>query len=74
MGQNRKCSLRVDRVRFAPDSGLKADIAAGPLCAMSRHGRCKLLQKKKPPEGGPLNSNPMIVDQAAINAGLIIEI
>jgi hypothetical protein len=40
-------------VRFVPDSDIKD----------ASH------QKKKPPEGGLLNSNLMIVDQAAINAG-----
>ena len=36
MGQNRKSSLRADRVRFAPDSGLKLDIVGGPKSVESR--------------------------------------
>jgi hypothetical protein len=32
-GQNRKSSMRAYVFRFAPDSGLKSDIAGGPFCA-----------------------------------------
>jgi hypothetical protein len=31
MGQKAKYSLRAHRVRFAPESGLKSDIAGGPV-------------------------------------------
>jgi hypothetical protein len=51
------------------DSGLNSDIAEGPVRAMKRHGGCKS-RNEKPPEGGLTNSS-MIVDQAAINTGLL---
>jgi hypothetical protein len=37
MGQKAKYSLRADIVRFAPESGLKSDIAGGPFRANRRH-------------------------------------
>src|ERR1700682_5646700 len=36
MGQKAKYSLRADVFRFAPDSGLKSDIAGGPFRARKR--------------------------------------
>jgi hypothetical protein len=37
MCQKAKYSVRAHIVRFAPESGLKSDIAGGPVRAMNRH-------------------------------------
>jgi hypothetical protein len=33
LGQNRKSSMRANVFRFAPESGLKSDMARCPVCA-----------------------------------------
>jgi hypothetical protein len=52
VGQKAKYSLRAHIVRFAPESGLKSDLAGGPFRAKLRHGDFKKPLKEKPPEGG----------------------
>jgi hypothetical protein len=55
-------------VRFRAHYGLKSDIAGGPKSARLEHAGSKL-QQKKAARRAALNSNPMVVDQAAINTG-----
>jgi hypothetical protein len=44
-GQKAKYSLRADVFRFAPESGLKSDIAPCPKSAMSGHGGARGMPK-----------------------------
>ena len=58
----------VDDVRFGAHSGPKPDITGLPKSARLGHAGSKLQQKKAAPRAA-LNSNPMVVDEAAINTG-----
>jgi hypothetical protein len=40
-GQKAKYSPRAHEVRFAPDNGLKSDLAGGPFRADRRHAKCE---------------------------------
>ena len=54
-------------VCFSPHCGLNSDIAACPKSAKTGSGEYKS-RKEKAARRRLLNSNPIIVDQAAINA------
>jgi hypothetical protein len=68
MGQTRKSGVAI----ATSDLSLKADIKRTPR-EVRKVPRTDIADashaKKKPPEGGSLNSSLMIVDQAALNAG-----
>jgi hypothetical protein len=55
-------------VRFPPDSDEIPDIPDRQLRAELRHRGCKPIKRESRPKAA-LDSNPMIVDQAAIKVG-----
>jgi hypothetical protein len=58
---------RMTILSASPGSG-RCSALASSHSARNQTSRTQVAQKEKPPEGG-FQSNPMILDQAAINAG-----
>jgi hypothetical protein len=63
LGQKAKYSLRADVFRFAPESGLKSDIAPCPKSAKPGSARCTImitLRYRGTRAGCPAKSRPRI--------------